>query len=72
METKKLSKNTKNKQYPAKRKFVLRVDASVGTGVSEIERVFGLPKGSVQLNLPTGRRARADKSIGALLLDWDS
>jgi hypothetical protein len=56
--------------FPATRKFVLRRDASVGTGVREIERVFGLPKGSFRLELPSGRRARTDKTISALLADW--
>ena len=59
------------KTFPAKRKFALRSDASVGTGQREIERVFGLPEGSVRLFLPTGRPARSDKSVGALLVDWD-
>lgn len=58
------------KQFPAKRKFALRRDASVGTGQREIERVFNLPEGSVRLFVPSGRRARSDKSIGALLTDW--
>jgi hypothetical protein len=63
-------KNGSGREYPATRKFLLRRDATVSSGQREIERVFGLPKGSVRLELPTGRRARADKSIGALLSDW--
>lgn len=59
-----------NKAFPAKRKFALRRDASVAAGQREIARVFGLPDGSVLLHLPSGRRSRADKSIGALLADW--
>ncbi len=58
------------KQFPAKRKFALRSDASVGTGQRNIEKVFGLPNGSVRLQLPSGRRARSDKVIGAFLRDW--
>ena len=61
---------SKKRAFPARRKFALRVDATVGAGVREIERVFGLPHGSVRLALPTGRRARADKRIGSLLSDW--
>ena len=38
----------KTKSYPATRKFVLRRDASVASGIKEIERVFGLPEGSVR------------------------
>ena len=55
------------KQFPARRKFNLRRDATVASGQREIERVFGLPEGSVRLHLPSGRPARADKSIDALL-----
>jgi hypothetical protein len=59
------------KFFPARRKFPLRRDATVRTGVRKIEKVFGLPPGSVRLHLPGSRGpARADKSIGALLADW--
>jgi hypothetical protein len=58
------------KTYPATRKFVLRSDASVGTGEKKMEKVFGLPDGSVQLMLPSGRRARSDKKIKMLLKEW--
>jgi hypothetical protein len=65
-----MSKKRNNREFPAKRKFALRSDASVATGQHKIEHVFGLPDGSVRLHLPSGRRARADKTIGALLADW--
>ena len=58
------------KEFPAKRKFNLRRDSSIGTATREIERVFGLPEGSVRFQLPSGRRARSDKSIGALFSDY--
>ena len=58
------------KEFPAKRKFNLRKDSSIGSATREIERVFGLPEGSVRFQLPSGRRARSDKSIGALLSDY--
>jgi hypothetical protein len=60
-----------SKSYPARRKFALRADASVEAGQREIEKVFKLPSGSVRLRLPSGRAARADKAIGALLRDWE-
>lgn len=60
------------RSYPAARKFALRSDASVESGQREIERVFKLPAGSVRLHLPSGRAARSDKSIEALLRDWNS
>jgi len=58
------------REYPAKRKYVLRRDATVANGQREIESVFGLPQGSVHLMRPTGRRARGDKTVNALLADW--
>lgn len=65
-----MPKNPVSKEFPAKRKFNLRRDASIATATCEIERVFGLPEGSVRFQLPSGRRARSDKSIGALLSDY--
>lgn len=62
---------TPKKTFPATRKFGLRSDASVESGQREIERVFKLPEGSVRLLLPSGRPARRDKSVGALLGDWN-
>jgi hypothetical protein len=56
--------------YSARRKFSLRRDASVASSVRIIEDTFALPRGSVQLILPKGRRARGDKRIEALLIDW--
>ena len=64
-------RKVKHKQFPARRKFSLRRDATVASGQREIERVFGLPEGSVRLHLPTGRPARADKSAAALFSDWE-
>ena len=64
-------KASPSREYPATRKFRLRSDASVESGQREIERVFGLPGGSVRLMLPNRKRhARSDKTIGALLTDW--
>ena len=59
------------KEFPATRKFALRSDSSVATATRTIERIFRLPPGSIRFELPSGRRARADKSIGALLADWN-
>ena len=57
-------------ERPARRKISLRSDSSVGSAEREIERVFGLPKGSVRLVNPDKRKARSDKLVGALLSDW--
>jgi hypothetical protein len=65
-----LVKKPKSKEFPARRKFSLRIDATVATGQKKIEEVFGLPEGSVRFHLPSGRSARSDKSIQAILSDW--
>jgi len=57
-------------QRPSRRKLSLRRDSSVGSAEREIERVFGLPKGSVQLINPNHRKARSDKLVGTLVVDW--
>ncbi len=66
-----MARKIAKKEFPARRKFNLRRDASVATGQRKIEQVFGLPEGSVRLHLPSGRPARADKGIDALLDDYD-
>ena len=66
-----MARKVKSKEYTPKRVFSMRSDASVRRAQREVERVFGLPEGSVLLVLPSGRRARADKTIGALIDDWN-
>lgn len=61
---------TASRERKARRKNQLRRDASVGTAQREIERVFGLPVGSVRLVNPNRTKARSDKSIDSLLTDW--
>jgi hypothetical protein len=46
------------------------VDGAVGHAKQMIEKKFGLPKGSVQLVLPDGKKARADRMISSLLREW--
>ena len=62
-------KHGKRKLKP-KRFKVVRVDASVGTTERMIEKMLGLPAGSVHIRLPSKRKARSDKLIGKLLSDW--
>lgn len=62
-----MARETAKKQFPARRKFNLRRDATVASGQREIEIVFGLSEGRVRLHLPSGGPACADKSINALL-----
>ena len=50
-----------------------RADWRVGKAEKWIADVLGLPEEAVQLMLPAGgRRARADKTIGALRRDWQA
>ncbi len=50
---------------------VLRVDAFVQNAQRTIEKKFGLPEGAVRLVYPSGRKARSDGKIGALLKRWE-
>jgi len=43
-----------------------RSDASVKTTQQAAEKALGLPKGSVKIVLPSGRKAREDGSIESL------
>lgn len=47
-----------------------RRDASVGRTTQVMERIFGLPKGSVRIINPNGRVARSDKTVGRLRDDY--
>jgi hypothetical protein len=60
----------KKKKPSPKRFLAARTDASVGAIERKIAKILKLPEGSVQLRLPTKKKARADKKIGALLRDW--
>ena len=60
----------KKKKPSPKRFLAARTDASVGTIERKIAKMLKLSEGSVQLRLPTLKKARADKKIGALLRDW--
>lgn len=48
-----------------------RSDAKVGRIRQEIERVFGLPEGSVALRGPDGRPLRSDAMISTLRRRWE-
>lgn len=54
-----------------RRPRAIRKDATVGSTARIIEENFSLPEGCVQLCLPTGKKARRDKKIEALLRDWN-
>jgi len=48
-----------------------RVDASIGTIRAGIERVFGLPEGSVALCGPDGKPLRSDAKVRTLRKRWE-
>jgi hypothetical protein len=58
------------KQQIAVRFRAARVDATVASIARRIERDYQLPKGSVRLVLPSGRRVHVDGKIENLLNRW--
>lgn len=48
-----------------------REDAPVGTIEKRIEKDYGLPAGSVQINRPNGNNARSNKRIGNLRKEYE-
>ncbi len=48
----------------------LRSTASIQSAQSTVERIFGLPRGSVRLIYPSGRKAYSNSTVGALLTRW--
>lgn len=65
-----MAKAHATKTEPARRTRSVRRDSTVRSAEQEIERVFGLPAGSVRLVNSDGSDARSDKTIRALLSDW--
>jgi len=60
----------KPKQQIAVRFRAARVDATIASITRRIERDYQLPKGSVRLVLPSGRKAHVDGKIENLLNRW--
>jgi hypothetical protein len=54
----------------SRRKNVLRRDSTIGSAERAIARVFGIPDGCVRLVNKSGRKARSDKFVAALLREW--
>lgn len=48
----------------------LRIDSYIPSAERTIERMLKLPVGSVRLVYPSGRKARSDVTVGALLRNW--
>jgi len=49
-----------------------RSDSTLGTLQSVIERVFGLPEGSVRIVRPDGRKMRSDALVRSVRKRWDA
>lgn len=49
----------------------LHDDGSLANAQRTIEKKLKLPKGSVRLVYPGGRRARSDSTVGALKRRWE-
>jgi hypothetical protein len=47
-----------------------KADASIENIQTTMEKKFGLPRGSVRLVYPSGRKARIDANVGALRKSW--
>lgn len=63
------SEQTTRAEKPSRFRKV-RSDASIGSTQRILERTFGLPSGSIRLIYPSGRKARSDASVGALIKYW--
>lgn len=63
-------KSTRKPETP-KRFRVARSDATIEVIQRRIQKDYGLPVGSVKLVYPSGRKARADATVGALLRNWE-
>ena len=48
-----------------------RSDATIESIQRTLEDKFGLPSGSVKLVYPSGRKARADATVGSLVVHWE-
>ncbi len=48
----------------------LHDDGSITTALRTIEKKLKLPRGSVRLIYPSGRRVRSDSTVGALKRRW--
>ena len=66
-----LSKRKKRRDKPSRFRKA-REDASIVSIQTTMEKKFGLPSGSVKLVYPSGRKARADSTVGLLKKRWES
>jgi hypothetical protein len=65
------SKKSVRKKEKAKRYRLVKVTAKVSSVSRSIESDLGLPRGSVALILPSGRKKKGNTTIQSLLDSWD-
>ncbi len=65
-----IQKKKKREMKPIRYK-VFRSDASIESAQRTIETKFGLPRDSVKLVYPSGRKARSDSTVGTLVGNWE-
>ena len=58
------------KQIPSRFRQA-RSDASIASVQAEIAKKYNLPRDAVRLISPTGRKMRADATVGRLRKRWD-
>lgn len=58
-----MAKQRKRRDKPSRYRKA-RDDATIGSITKNAEKLFGLPKGSVKLVYPSGRKARTDSTVG--------
>jgi hypothetical protein len=63
---------TKTRKRKPIRYTRLHNDGSIANAQRTIEKKLQLPKGSVRLVYPSGRRARSDSTVAALKRRWGS
>ncbi len=63
--------NYAQRQYEPKRTYQARDDASVGSITRTIEKVFGLPKGSVVIRTPEKKVFRSNARISTVRERWE-
>lgn len=64
------AKTSSREQTPTRYRKA-RSDATIESIQRTLEDKFGLPSGSVKLVYPSGRKARADATVGSLVTHWE-
>lgn len=62
---------SKKRQEKPTRYRRAKANSSIFSAQKTIEAMFGLPRGSIKLVYPSGRRARTDSTVGVLRDHWE-